>query len=245
MKICLRFLYIFLPCFFSFSPLSLAQTDSLDVEDFFADEVLVSGDTLRLRYLDKKGRLKTEDTRIAGIEVYTRYYRYHKEFFGYYELAAQQSHSAHIPFRYYYPDSSLLSEGTFVRRKYDGSYKSYYKNGQAACICAYRNGKRNGLQQMFSEDGKRSFSGNYINGLREGIIEIFHSNGTIWTTRIYKDNRPWTVLSNFNSDGEIMEKGTLKDGEGTLYLYDENGKLEFIETYSKGKLKKTQRISVK
>lgn len=245
MKNRLRFLYIFLPCFFPFLPLSLAQTNSLDVEDFFADEVVVSGDTMRLRYLDKKGRLKTEETRIAGIETYTRFYRYHKEFFGYHELAAQQPYSTRIPFRYYYPDSSLLNEGTFVRRKYDGSYKSYYKNGQAACICAYRNGKCNGLQQIFSEDGKRSLSANYINGRREGIIEIFHSNGTIWTTRIYKDDRPWTVLSNFNSDGEMMEKGTLKDGEGTLYLYDENGKLEYIETYSKGKLKKTQRISAR
>lgn len=242
MKNCLR--YLFLLCFFSPAFTAFAQQDSIDTEElFFADEIVRKGDTLLLRYHDKKGRLKNEEARIAGLEVYTRYYSYHKEYFSYYEVSPERTDSQ--PFRSYYPDGGLRSEGSFVRRKYDGPYKTYYRNGQPACICSYSRGKRNGLQQIYTEDGKRSFSGHYIHDLREGIIELYHANGMIWTTRVYKNDRPWTVLSNFNSNGEIMEKGTLKDGEGTIYLYDENGKLEFIETYRKGKLKKTQRTGAK
>lgn len=242
MKNGFRSLSLLLFLFLSLLPAVPAQTDSLDVAEFFADEVVVNGDTLLLRYHDKKGRLKNEEARIAGLEVYTRYYSYRKEYYSYYEVRPEPAGTQHNPFRTYYPDGSLRSEGTLVRRKYDGPYKTYYSNGQPACVCSYSNGKRNGLQQIYTEDGKRSFTGNYIHDLREGIIEVYHSNGMIWTTRIYKNDRPWTVLSNFNSGGEIMEKGTLKDGEGTVYLYDENGRLEFIETYSKGKRKKTERF---
>ena len=43
------------------------------------------------------------------------------------------------------------------------------------------------------------------------------------------------MLTNFDKNGNSMEKGTLKDGNGTLFLYDENGKLTTIEYYKNGR----------
>lgn len=74
--------------------------------------------------------------------------------------------------------------------------------------------------------------GNY----RNGNDTIFHKNGQIWTIREIKRGQIWTVFVNYNSSGVEMEKGTLKNGNGTLYLYDEKGKLETIHTFKEGVL---------
>lgn len=63
---------------------------------------------------------------------------------------------------------------------------------------------------------------------------FYHSNGRIWSEVFYKNGILWTVFSNYNSNGEKVEKGTLKDGSGTLYRYNEDGNLLFIQTFKNG-----------
>ncbi|MCK4560318.1 MAG: hypothetical protein KAV45_11075 [Calditrichia bacterium] len=70
-----------------------------------------------------------------------------------------------------------------------------------------------------------------------GTLSIDYESGNVWSERIYRNGVPWTVLSNFNEDGKPQEKGSLKDGNGTLYIYDEKGKLIEIITFDDGKLK--------
>lgn len=69
-----------------------------------------------------------------------------------------------------------------------------------------------------------------------GILRWYHINGKLWSERNYKDGRPWSVLNNFDKDGNQVENGTLKDGKGSIYIYDENGKLVQIENYEDGVL---------
>jgi hypothetical protein len=69
-----------------------------------------------------------------------------------------------------------------------------------------------------------------------GTKSINYNDGKIWSERVYRNGVPWTVLSNFNNEGKPQEKGSLKDGNGTLYIYDEKSKLIEIITYENGSL---------
>lgn len=69
-----------------------------------------------------------------------------------------------------------------------------------------------------------------------GEITYNYDNGNIWSERIYKDGVPWTVMSNYDSTGNPQEKGTLRDGDGSLYIYSNEGKLNQIRYYNNGSL---------
>lgn len=69
----------------------------------------------------------------------------------------------------------------------------------------------------------------------EGIYTFKYENGNIWSKVKYKNGAPWTVYSNFDIDGKDQEKGTLKSGSGTLYKYDKDSKLLYVENYEDSK----------
>ena len=64
---------------------------------------------------------------------------------------------------------------------------------------------------------------------------FYHKNGNLWTEVIYKERKPYTVLSNYDSNGNPVEKGTLINGNGSRYIYDEEGNLRKIIEYRNGK----------
>lgn len=67
-----------------------------------------------------------------------------------------------------------------------------------------------------------------------GKYTFKYEDGKIWSEVIYKDGFPWEVLSNYNRNGVLQEKGTLKNGNGTLFIYDKEGKLMYIFHHKNG-----------
>ncbi|MEQ9290269.1 MAG: hypothetical protein RIG77_25280 [Cyclobacteriaceae bacterium] len=76
----------------------------------------------------------------------------------------------------------------------------------------------------------------------DGVYTYKYNDGKLWSIREYKNGKPWTVISNLNRRGESQEMGTLKNGDGSLYIYDEFGNLEVIQHYKNGHVDKTQLI---
>jgi Uncharacterized protein conserved in bacteria len=74
-----------------------------------------------------------------------------------------------------------------------------------------------------------------------GILKCEYKNGKLWSERMINNGKPWTVLNNFDKNGNSMEKGSLKNGNGSLFIYNEEGKLEFIENYLNGILINTEK----
>jgi hypothetical protein len=90
------------------------------------------------------------------------------------------------------------------------------------------------IEKYFYEGGGVYLIAHVINGKMEGVASFYHKNGFLWSKRIYRNNIPYTVISNYNRFDEPVEKGTLLEGNGTLYIYKDNGNLEEIETYKDG-----------
>lgn len=68
-----------------------------------------------------------------------------------------------------------------------------------------------------------------------GIKKIYHKNGKLWSERKYEDGYLVEILSNYNSKGKQQDKGTLKNGTGTVKIYDENDQLILIDYWENKK----------
>ena len=175
-------------------------------------------DTMTVRKFDRKGKLKWEDIYYGGELRILKFWYYQKHSYGYY-LNYNNKKKPIITYRKeFYPNGKLKAEGSTLKNKPHGKYKSYYPNGNTQFDCEYIYGKQEGRQLVYFE------------------------NGRVWSEIIFKDGKMWEVKSNFNPSGKPMEKGTLKDGNGTRYVYDETGVLLEIEHYKEGKRVKLEKI---
>jgi antitoxin component YwqK of YwqJK toxin-antitoxin module len=109
-----------------------------------------------------------------------------------------------------YEDGKLSQEHLFVNGIAEGLSKRYYPNG------------------IVKEDAV------LVNGITNGPRRYFYPSGKIWAERIEKDGKPWTVTGNYSSDGEKRDPGTLKEGNGTMILYKEDGTIRETITYIAG-----------
>lgn len=78
---------------------------------------------------------------------------------------------------------------------------------------------------------------NYSDGKLDGDYKYFHDNGQLWTERVFLNGKLMEVKSNFNREGEPLFPGTIKNGNGTVVLYDEQGNLIKTILYENGEEK--------
>lgn len=94
--------------------------------------------------------------------------------------------------------------------------------------------KAEGLWTDYHPNGHVASKAVFKNGLLDGMYTQYHSNGQLWTERNYRVGKLWNILSNFDAEGKPKAIGSLKNGNGTVYLYNERGKLEQTLQYKNG-----------
>lgn len=121
-----------------------------------------------------------------------------------------------------YPDGKIKARTWFTDGKQDGPSLSYYEDGKRHCVCQYKNGKRDGEQF------------------------VFHQTGQLYWNAVYEAGRLKEIKGFFDPFGRPLEIGTFKDGNGTLFEYDDAGRKEGFWTYKDGKptTKKVQKFPV-
>lgn len=144
----------------------------------------------------------------------------------------------------YYPSGQLqtkYNDTTISGQKYK-YFKEYFESGKLKATGFYLNGEQPfGTWTNFYENGKIESIANYTNGKLDGNYTYFHDNGQLWTERIYKDGDLLEVISNFNKHGKKNNPGTIKNGTGTVNIYDADGKLTETNDYLNGQEKKGNR----
>ena len=68
------------------------------------------------------------------------------------------------------------------------------------------------------------------------IWRAYHKNGRLACKVEYYDGKLINIISYFDIKGNALEKGSIKNGNGTVKEYDENGKLIKETTFSKGEI---------
>ncbi len=203
-------------------------------------DTIYHSDTIINRSYKKDGKINVESYFFKDTIVKYKFYHYYKEYYvcDYYaDVKKTGINNPHVTL--FYLNGKIKSKYKSTRKGYiQGSYKTFYPNGNPECDCYYKDGLRDSIQNYHYESGKINSIGTYKKNKREGETSFYYENGQLKKEVIYKNGIPWEILSYFDIKGKPLEKGTLKDGTGTYYFYDDKGKRENIELYKSGKLKK-------
>ena len=141
----------------------------------------------------------------------------------------------HGDFTYYSPEGTpqfveIWENGTFKKLKniYNRQTNSVSTEGTGEVV-------------VYDEFGLLSLKTSYEKGYRSGITEWYHKNGKSKQKVLYKrspddpEGLRWEILEINDKNGNPLPKGTLKNGNGTIINYDENGKPLKTITYQNGK----------
>ena len=129
---------------------------------------------------------------------------------------------------YDYFDGNLVFEGEYSRGQRNGKGKQYNK-GKLEYEGEYLNGKKHGKGKEYYSDGKLRFDGEYLYDSK--IRGKYYVNDILEYLGEYLYNRKWDG-SGFDEKGIIIY--VLKQGDGEVKEYDDNGKLKFKGKYLNG-----------
>lgn len=113
---------------------------------------------------------------------------------------------------WYSDDGKIVMSENYNNDKLDGEQKAYYANGQVKSIINYKNNKIVGLE-AYNQNGKTLHKEDLSNGT--GVWKAFWDNG------------------------KVMEEGRYRNWvkDGTWKRYQEDGTVDSITVYEKGKQK--------
>jgi antitoxin component YwqK of YwqJK toxin-antitoxin module len=160
----------------------------------------------------------------------------------------------------YNESGTTISEIHLLNTKKHGYSTFYFDDGKPRLVEIWKNGKRitfkdqyledgtqtlkdgYGIYMTFNENGKKNYEAQHYAGRRAGKAIWYYDNGQIKESAIYNFTKNdisglrWEIVSSFNMDGTAREKGTLKDGNGSWMVYDNNGRLTEVLEYKDGVL---------
>ena len=82
-----------------------------------------------------------------------------------------------------------------------------------------------------------NFQEGYFIGLRKtnkNELLYFYENGQLWIEKTYENGLLLNVNGSYTKDGNLRDKGTIKNGNGTVIHYTEEGKIYAILTFQNG-----------
>lgn len=136
--------------------------------------------------------------------------------------------------RSFYKSGKLQSEQSFKNGEVNGFAKEYYENGRLKEHMTIVQGVPNGTAIRYYEDGTIKEEAILLNGNLHNKRKYYYPNGKIWIEQEYKNGMPWTILANYDQNGNIRNAGTLREGNGTVLLYNEDGSLRETLHYVNG-----------
>lgn len=167
-------------------------------------------------------------------------------------------------YKYFYPSGNISVEGEYANNQYEGETKIYYEdgnlygsiffsqdlktghhhyyhhNGKLKMEHSFVNDVQDGFYQSFYSNGNVKESCAYSNGQQNGSYKYYYENGVLWTEKEYKDGLLMNVIGSYDNSGKERNKGSLKNGNGTVNHYTEEGKLYLVYTFKKGKMVKQE-----
>jgi len=121
----------------------------------------------------------------------------------------------------------------FKDGKQEGSMNTWYENGQTMMSASHKAGKLHGELYRWHENGQKQLNVNFNDGKKDGLEFSWYKNGQKHSElKIaqgkFLDGQIWLP------NGEICNRSNLKDGNGSVCFYDDNGTLVVEETFLDG-----------
>lgn len=140
---------------------------------------------------------------------------------------------------YWIDGKSIMQERIYSNGSSRYIQKDYFQNGKVSIEIAFINGVPNGKNKEYYSDGILKKEQVFKDGILNGEFKYYYPSGKIWIEWEMKNGLCWNVIANYKENGQKRNPGTLKDGNGTVILYNDDGSIREIETYINGsKVKK-------
>ena len=135
--------------------------------------------------------------------------------------------------RCWFKNGKLNWEFTSIDGKLDGTYKVWYENGQLKLEKKYILGKVDGASKEWYENGQIESDYNYLNGKRIGWQKYYSKTGLTLGICFLKDGNGHLIF--YHENGEIFQDILYEDGlkNGVAKNWYDNGQLSTeVEYYN-------------
>jgi antitoxin component YwqK of YwqJK toxin-antitoxin module len=112
--------------------------------------------------------------------------------------------------------------------------KGFYKTGKLKSEIPIEYGKITGTGKKYYENGVLMEVAEFEDGEFNGLRKYYYPNGQVWIEQIYKKGKSWSVVANYTEKGQKRDPGTLKNGNGTIIFYNEDGSVRETTNYING-----------
>ncbi len=139
------------------------------------------------------------------------------------------------PSRDYWIDGkSIMEEKIYFNGKNKYVLKDYSRDGKVLEETTFVNEIPNGPAKKFYPNGILMDEVILLNGVPDGPRKYYYPSGKLWVESEMKNGKPWTVYANYTEAGKKRNPGTLKDGNGTMIFYNNDGGIRETVTYKNG-----------
>ena len=135
---------------------------------------------------------------------------------------------------YWVDGKTIIDEREYFNSRNKFIIRKYYNSGKINQETMIENGNLNGPDKTFYEDGKIMEEVYFKNGEYDKTRKYYFPNGQLWIEQEYKNGLRWNVIANYDQKGNKRDAGTLKNGNGTVILYNVDGKVSETLTYKNG-----------
>lgn len=123
----------------------------------------------------------------------------------------------------FYNSGELLDECQYKSGKRNGTFRKYKRDGKVTEITAFADGEPEGKSEHYASNGVLIWSGELHLGFYHGIVKDYYFNGQLRSTIEYKMGKPWNMIEAYTRYGAPLDRGTLKNGTGIFFEYNEGG----------------------
>jgi antitoxin component YwqK of YwqJK toxin-antitoxin module len=136
---------------------------------------------------------------------------------------------------------------------FQGEHKTFHENGNVYVEGRFDKGKEVGTWTLWNDAGVIESSTEYVAGVPKKVasyangtvtrVDTYHDNGHRQSSTGYVAGKPDGMAVVWRSDGTRLEQGLYAGGkkQGDWYRFREDGTVERIEAFKKGKHRKTRK----
>ena len=141
----------------------------------------------------------------------------------------------------WYENGQKKHEENWKGGKKDGIWTGWWENGQKKYEQNFKDDKVDGLWTSWHEkNGQKSFEGTYKDDKEDGLLTSWYENGQKKLERNFKDGKLMSAEA-WKPNGGKCPVTNLRNGDGLMVLYDEDGTTRSRITYKDGE--RTSRLT--
>ncbi len=135
---------------------------------------------------------------------------------------------------YWIDGKSIMEERLYFNGNGNFILKEYSQDGKVTQETTFVNDIPNGPAKKYYTDGTLKDEVILVDGVANGLRRYYYPSGKIWIEQEMRNGNPWTVIANYTESGQKRNPGTLKEGNGTVIFYNEDGAIRETVTYRNG-----------